>query len=200
MYWIHLKYNVSVCCICKGMKWLLCCLRLSAPKGRGWTDQRSLHLFGSSSETSSVSHSASGITGLAPPEVYEKQREKREREGGRARKETSEGVKWWSVIEGKTEEWAGWHEKTEREMEERRRFDSSNEDRNGCRWWADVFHSASSVVLCVCWGSPRAPEEPEGPDRVCMWIQVQQVQPLSLGNSGKTAVRINLFISVNTDH
>lgn len=45
-------------------------------------EQRSLHLFGSGSEMSSVSHYASGTAGQAQPEVYEKQRERKNQEGG----------------------------------------------------------------------------------------------------------------------
>lgn len=41
-------------------------------------EQRSLHLFGSRSEMSSVSHYASENAGKAQPEVYEKQREREE--------------------------------------------------------------------------------------------------------------------------
>lgn len=37
-------------------------------------EQRSLHLFGSCTEMSSISHYASGNVGEAQPEVYEKQR------------------------------------------------------------------------------------------------------------------------------
>lgn len=62
-----------------------CCLWLSGIKWRGCSSrgagQRSLHLFGSRSEMSSVSHYASGNAGDARPEVYEKQRERRDKEG-----------------------------------------------------------------------------------------------------------------------
>lgn len=66
-------------------QWLPRCLWLSGIKWRGCSsrgaDQRSLHLFGSRSEMSSVSHYASGNAGDAQPEVYEKQRERRNKQG-----------------------------------------------------------------------------------------------------------------------
>lgn len=85
------------------VQWLPCCRWLRGIKWRGCSsrgaDQRSLHLFGSRSEMSSVSHYASGIAGEAQPEVYEKQRERRDQEGG-----NSEGRGGGEVMEREGEE------------------------------------------------------------------------------------------------
>lgn len=56
----------------------LCLLSKQKRCSNHGAEQRSLHLFGSRSEMSSVSHYASGNAGKAQPEVYEKQREREE--------------------------------------------------------------------------------------------------------------------------
>lgn len=92
----------------------------------------------------------------------------REKEGTR-KERTARG--WSDGAPTRGKEWARWHERTEGEIAKRRRFDSWNEKGNRFRWWCDVFHSACSV--CVCRGSPEAPEEPEGPVGIYEWIQVR---------------------------
>lgn len=129
---------------------------------RWGADQRSLHLFGSRSEMSSVSHYASGSAGLSSARSLWKTESVREmREPGR-REMHREGAR--------REEWAGWHETTEREIAERRRLDSWNEKGNRFRGWCDVFHSACGACAGVLLRPPRIPR---APGRIYEWIQVR---------------------------
>lgn len=82
-----------------------------------------------------------GALAWAQPEVYEKQRVRGKWGNQEGEKCTGRGAR--------REEWAGWHETTEREIAERRRLDSWNEKGNRFRWWCDVFHSACGAWVCV---------------------------------------------------
>lgn len=79
------------------------------------------------------------------------------------------------------EEWAGWHERTEREIAERRRLDSWNEKTNRFRWWCDVFHSACTMCVCMCVseGFSRGPRGAGGAPWWDLWVDSgeEQVPP-----------------------